>query len=155
MVLASETLFALCELTSTLSDFLLSIFVRYPLFAFTPIKSGGLGVSEAAIGMHMAVRSVTNIAVMVFYTPLQRRLGTVRLYQFAMAIYPFAIAFMPLLNHIARQGEESTLLFNAVLLTFFFVWSLACLAWSKFFRRPATSRSTERSTFSGCEYARE
>ncbi|TDL22143.1 MFS general substrate transporter [Rickenella mellea] len=113
MVLQSEMLFAL-----------------YPLFAFTPVHSGGLGVNEATIGAHMAIRSVINIALMVSYEPFQRRLGTVRLYQTNMAIWPISVALMPTLNYLARVGLQSSWLFDVVLVTFFTVWSFASLTWT-------------------------
>jgi MFS family permease len=114
MVFASETLFAL-----------------YPLFAFTPIASGGLGLNEAEIGMHMAVRAIVNIAIMVLFGWLQPRMGmsTVRLYQLMMSMWPASVLFFPYLNYLARQGG-SMVFFNFVLFICFVVWSFAGLAWT-------------------------
>ncbi|KAH8114502.1 MFS general substrate transporter [Phellopilus nigrolimitatus] len=111
MVIASEMLFAL-----------------YPLFAFTPIESGGLGLSEAAIGAHMAVRSFISIVLMFAFSPLQSRLGTMRTYRYAMLFWPFNIAFFPILNVLARWGVCKYIL-NAVLCLFFLVWGIANISW--------------------------
>ncbi|KAI5122776.1 hypothetical protein M0805_000120 [Coniferiporia weirii] len=111
MVIASEMLFAL-----------------YPLFAFTPVEYGGLGLNEAAIGAHMAVRSFVSIGLMFFFAPVQRRLGTMRTYQLTMAIWPFNSLFFPLLNFLARWGA-SQIVMNSVLLVFFTVWGLANISW--------------------------
>lgn len=80
----------------------------------------------------MAIRAVINIAAMSLYGSLQRRTGTVRLYQIAMAMWPASVLFFPYLNYLARQGE-SRLLFNAMVLLYFAVWSFAGLTWSKLF----------------------
>lgn len=121
MTLVSETLFAL-----------------YPLFAFTPIASGGLGLSEAQIGAHTAMRSVLSILVLFAYAPVCARLGgTVRCYQVGMVLWPFAIAGLPVLNALARtdagpdENDVGSWVFNGVLLMVFATWSLACLAWRK------------------------
>ena len=45
---------------------------RNPLFAFTPIQSGGLGLSEAKIGVHMTIRSLNQIIVMSSFAPLYK-----------------------------------------------------------------------------------
>jgi len=104
-----------------------TMFAIYPLFAFTPIASGGLGLSEAQIGAHTAFRALSSILVIFVYAPLHRRLGTVRTYQLSLFIWPFAIVFLPALNMLARLGQDGGLLFMAALVTFFFVWSFACL----------------------------
>lgn len=104
-----------------------TMFAIYPLFAFTPVVSGGLGLSEAAIGAHTAFRALVSILVIFVYAPLQRRLGTVHTYQLSLFIWPFAIVFLPALNMLARLGQGDGVLFTVLLVTFFFVWSFACL----------------------------
>jgi len=106
-----------------------TLFALYPIFAFTPVQSGGLGLSEAAIGMHLAIRAANNILVMLLFSPLQRRVGTVRTYQISMAIWPFAFMFFPVLNLMAKKGSVDNWLFNVTLMLFFTTWSFASLAW--------------------------
>ncbi|EJD05642.1 MFS general substrate transporter [Fomitiporia mediterranea MF3/22] len=107
------------------------LFALYPLFAFTPITSGGLGLSEPQIGAHMATRSAMNIFVLFAYAPFASRLGAVRVYQVGMALWPLATAILPLLNALARSDNMGvgSLLFNVTLLLFFALWSLGNLVW--------------------------
>lgn len=103
---------------------------RYPLFAFTPIASGGLGLSEAKIGAHMASRSFISILVMFFYTPIERRLGVLRMYSFSMFFFPVCVVFFPVLNAMARAGLEGTWLFDGTVVLFFTTWSVGNFGWS-------------------------
>ncbi|KAF8511934.1 hypothetical protein JB92DRAFT_350559 [Gautieria morchelliformis] len=114
MCLASETLFSL-----------------FPLFAFTPIASGGLGMSEAAIGTHMAIRAVIHIGIGTIYAPLERYFGSaLRFYRIIMCAWPLPILCAPMLNSMARRGEEGTWSFNCALLVFYFIWAGSGLAWT-------------------------
>ena len=90
-------------------------------------------MSEGVIGTQLAVRAINNILVMLLFTPLQKRLGTVRTYQAAMAVWPVAYMFFPLLNFIAKTHGVDTWVFNGVLMLFFTVWSIGSLAWRKSF----------------------
>lgn len=111
MVFASESLFAL-----------------YPLFAFTPIQYGGLGCSEATIGTHMAVRSFISILQMLLFAPLQSRFGTLRVFQMSMLVWPFTIAFFPILN-LLKRWEVGSMVFDLTLFIYFFIWGLGNLSW--------------------------
>ena len=104
---------------------------RYPLFAFTPVSSGGLGLSEAQIGAHMAARSLNNVVVMMLFTPLHHRLGAVSTLKLSMVFWPVSVAFFPMLNVLARQGAVGTLGFNILVGIFFTAWSFAGICWSK------------------------
>ncbi|EJC98142.1 MFS general substrate transporter [Fomitiporia mediterranea MF3/22] len=106
------------------------IFALYPLFAFTPISSGGLGFSEAQIGAQLGFRSITNILVILFYAPLERRIGTTRTHQLTMTFWPISLAFYPLLNVLAHHGWEGTWGLQVVLGIFFTTWSFASLSWT-------------------------
>src|SRR5882724_6277217 len=88
-------------------------------------------MSEASIGTQMAVRALLQILLMGTFLPLQRRFGTVRLYQLIMWTSPPTILCLPFLNFIARQCYETTWPFNLGLLVFFFLWSFNGFAWSK------------------------
>jgi len=105
-------------------------FALYPLFAFTPIQSGGLGKSEREIGIHMAMRSINNLVIMLLYTPFQRRFGTINLHRTAMVLWPISVVFFPLMNAVARQNLGGNLLLNTVIGLFFTTWSFGCLAWT-------------------------
>ncbi|KLO14776.1 MFS general substrate transporter [Schizopora paradoxa] len=105
------------------------LFAVYPLFAFTPISSGGLGLSEAQIGVHMATRSLNNVLVMMLYTPIHNRLGAVSTMKLAMVFWPISAAFFPVLNVLARQGAVGTLGFNILVGLFFTAWSFAGICW--------------------------
>ena len=106
---------------------------RYPLFAFTPIQSGGLGLSEAKIGVHMTIRSLNQIIVMFSFAPLHKWLGTARSYQLAMVFWLVAVAVFSALNTMARRGALGTVWFDIVLGVFFTTWSFAAISWSKSF----------------------
>ena len=88
-------------------------------------------MSEAAIGTQMAVRALLHILLSGAFLPLQRRLGTVRLYQLTMWTSPPTMLCLPLLNFIARQGHETTWPFNLGLSVFFLLWCFNGFAWSK------------------------
>ncbi|KAI5122012.1 hypothetical protein M0805_008004 [Coniferiporia weirii] len=112
-----------------------TIFALYPLFAFTPISSGGLGLSEPQIGAHMATRAVLAIFVLFLYPPAASRLrvGVVSVYSAAMALWPFAVACLPVLNALARTGARGagvgTWPFDAAVTILFVLWSLGGLVW--------------------------
>jgi len=105
------------------------LFALYPLFAFTPILSGGLGISEATIGIHLAMRSLMPIPMMIFYPAVQRRLGTVRLYQLVLCAFPMVVALFPVLNYLARVGIDIAT-FDAALVGYFMAWSWCGFAWT-------------------------
>ncbi|THH11142.1 hypothetical protein EW145_g842 [Phellinidium pouzarii] len=107
-----------------------AIFALYPLFAFTPVSSGGLGLSEGNIGLQLSFRSLINILFLFFYAPFERRLGLVRMYRFTMAFWPLSIVFLPFLNLLTRRGLEGTWMFNTIVGLFFSVWSIAGLSWT-------------------------
>lgn len=114
------------------------LFVLYPLFAFTPITSGGLGLSEAQIGIHMTVRAALHIIILFAYAPVCAWLGgAVRCYQVGMVMWSLVVAGLPVLNALARTGSGpggmgvGTWVFDASVLVVFAIWSLASLAWRK------------------------
>ncbi|KAF9518491.1 hypothetical protein BS47DRAFT_1358788 [Hydnum rufescens UP504] len=109
------------------------LFTLYPLFAFTPIKSGGLGFNEAQIGAYLSVRGVMHIAIMFLFTPMHRWIGrssALRLYQLSMMMWPLVTLFYPLMNFLAKREGASGSLFNGVMFAFFVVWSFAAFCWT-------------------------
>ena len=77
-----------------------------PLFAFTPIKDGGLGFGDQQIGYAMSIRSVATIAVQLFAFPwLQRKCGTLRLFRWLMVLWIPTYIGLPFCNALARSGH--------------------------------------------------
>ncbi|KAJ1311351.1 hypothetical protein OPQ81_009844 [Rhizoctonia solani] len=107
------------------------VFSIFPLFAYTPIVSGGLGMSEANIGTAMATRSLIQITLMLGYSRVIRQVGTLHVYKLAMAFWIAVILFFPFLNWIVRTqslGTESLIL-QACLFGFYIVWSIGGFCW--------------------------
>ncbi|KAF8507371.1 MFS general substrate transporter [Hysterangium stoloniferum] len=106
------------------------LFSIFPLFSFTPITSGGLGLSEGAIGVQMAIRGIFNVGTMPFYSTLRQYFGgTVRFYRVAMCLWPVSILCMPLLNFLARSAGTESWTFNIALGFFFLVWAFGGYSW--------------------------
>ncbi|KDQ13841.1 hypothetical protein BOTBODRAFT_33279 [Botryobasidium botryosum FD-172 SS1] len=118
-------------LCSTFAMFLTTeaLVAVYPLFAFTPIQSGGLGLDEATIGIHMGFRAVLAIGILPTFSILQRRLGAHRVYQLVMMTPPLVFIGFPLLNMLARHGMGNSWVFYLALFTMFIVWSSNGFAW--------------------------
>ena len=87
-----------------------TFFALYPLYAFTPLASGGLGLSEAEIGADMAFRALLIIFIITVSSPIQRRFGALKTYQVGMIMWPASIVFLPILNWMARTDEGSVCL---------------------------------------------
>lgn len=87
-----------------------------------------MGLSEAAIGTHMAVRSAISIIIMLVYAPIQDRVGPLRIYQWSTSTWPLAVVCMPALSLLAR-AEVSALTMNTALCVFFIIWGIANLSW--------------------------
>jgi len=105
------------------------LFALYPLFAFTSIEAGGLGIDEATIGAHLALRSLLPIPFMLFFPVIQKRLGTVRMYQLVLSTIPIVVVFFPTLNQLAR-ADVGVWMMNSALLGYFIAWSWCGLAWT-------------------------
>ncbi|GJJ06655.1 hypothetical protein Clacol_000850 [Clathrus columnatus] len=66
-----------------------TIFSVFPLYSFTPVPSGGLGLNEAGIGIQLAIRALIHVGMMPFYSTLEQFFGgTVRFYRVVMWIWP-------------------------------------------------------------------
>ncbi|CAE6457520.1 unnamed protein product [Rhizoctonia solani] len=105
------------------------LFSVYPLFAFTPITSGGLGMNEGQIGTQMSVRAVVHILMMLVYSKVNRALGTVRLYQVTMAFWSLVVLGFPFLHWVASLTGIKSVLFNTAQFIFFLAWSVCGFAW--------------------------
>ncbi|KAG8731731.1 hypothetical protein FRC11_002707 [Ceratobasidium sp. 423] len=95
-------------------------FSLFSLWAFTPISSGGLGASEAAIGSFLSVRAITKVIVLIPFAYFETRLGAYRLYAYSLTIFTVsgAVAF-PLLNILAKQDGITSLQFNLAMVLYF------------------------------------
>jgi MFS family permease len=108
-------------------------FATYPLFAFTSVEHGGLGLSEAQIGFHMSMRSLLALATMLPFSALTKRFGKLNVYRFSIFAWIPTILLFPFLNRIARAGGKDGVLWYVVLFTLWTVWSATGWGWSKLF----------------------
>ncbi|KAH8919466.1 MFS general substrate transporter [Atractiella rhizophila] len=84
-----------------------SYFILLPLFAYTPIQSGGLSFSTQEIGNAMSIAGIVAIVVQtLIFPPLQLRFGSLRLLRGALALFPFIFICFPFLNGIARWQHK-------------------------------------------------
>lgn len=88
-------------------------------------------MDEGTIGMHLGLRAVLSVLALVLYPPLQRRMGTARLYKAAMSLLPFVVLAFPILNFLALNGMINSPLFYVILVSMFTLWSVAGLTYSK------------------------
>lgn len=113
-----------------------ALFTLFPLFAFTPIESGGLSFTESEIGGYLSLRALIQIGVMLIYPTLfqSRFLGrgsSIRMYRCAMFIWPITIALYPLLNLLASTGcRTDGWMFRSCLVAFFVVWGFGGYCWT-------------------------
>jgi nitrate/nitrite transporter NarK len=108
-------------------------FAAYPLFAFTPVKLGGLGLSEAQIGFHMSMRSLLTLITMLPFSTLSNRFGKLNVYRCSLFAWIPTILLFSFLNRIARAGGEGGVLWYVVLFTAWTTWSASGWGWSKLF----------------------
>jgi MFS family permease len=105
------------------------IFAIYPLFAFTPVQLGGLGLDSAQIGLHMSLRAVLHIVTMIPYDWMQKKWGMLNIYRVSLIAWFPTLMFFPILNWMARRGMEGTYSWYAVLLTLWVIWSITGWSW--------------------------
>ncbi|KLO06636.1 MFS general substrate transporter [Schizopora paradoxa] len=107
-----------------------SMFALYPLFSFTPITSGGLGASEADIGITLAFRALLMLLFMFSSAYLLNRWGSLSVYRTAMALWPATFGLLPVLNYLARREDagKDGLAFVIVHAVVVSMWALSGLA---------------------------
>jgi len=122
-------------LISVFAMFLITevLFAIYPLFCFTPVELGGLGLSEAQIGFHMSMRSVLALVTMLPFSTFANRFGRLNVYRFSIFAWIPTILLFPLLNRIARAGGEDGVLWYVALFTLWTVWSATGWGWISIF----------------------
>lgn len=85
----------------------ISLGALLPLFCFTPIGDGGLGMDSESIGNVISQRSVTVLLLQVFGFPwLAKKIGLVRLHRWAMVLWIATFAILPFINLAARSGQN-------------------------------------------------
>lgn len=105
-----------------------------PLFAFTPVRDGGLGFGEKQIGIAMSIRSVATIGVQLLAFPwLQRKVGTLRLFRWLMVLWLPTYLGLPLCNALARTNHPIGVWIG--LSTTLFCSAVANMAFGGFFCR--------------------
>ncbi|SGY79791.1 BQ5605_C008g05223 [Microbotryum silenes-dioicae] len=79
----------------------------FVLFAYSPIKVGGLAFDEAEIGKALGLGGVfTVLFQLVLFPSLQKRFGTVRLYRVFMGLYPFVFGLFPVMATAASKKYD-------------------------------------------------
>ncbi|KAH7343997.1 major facilitator superfamily domain-containing protein [Rhizoctonia solani] len=103
----------------------MGFFALFPLWAFTPISSGGLGASEVAIGSFISIRAIAQFLVLIPFAYFETRLGVYRLYAYSLAVYTIsgAIGF-PLLNALAKWDGIASPRFNMAIIAYFILVSV-------------------------------
>ncbi|KAI0968599.1 major facilitator superfamily transporter [Xylaria arbuscula] len=78
-----------------------------PVFWATSIDLGGLSFSPLQISLFMALTGLSQaIWLLIFFPPLQHRLGTNGLMRICGAAYPFFLGLMPILNAVLRLHTQ-------------------------------------------------
>ncbi|KAJ6579953.1 major facilitator superfamily domain-containing protein [Mycena vulgaris] len=115
--------------------------VVWALFCFTPIETGGLGFSATQIGYTLSMSSGFFAFFQLLLMPiLMRKFSIAKMYMFFMGVWPITFMLVPLLNAIARMGQNNrganTSYFNFDILLWIgtavviICWRVACLAYS-------------------------
>ncbi|KAF9567594.1 MFS general substrate transporter [Agrocybe pediades] len=98
---------ALCYSGCALSFMSTAFEVIFVQFCFSPVSAGGLGFPAAKIGFALSIAGVIAALLQGLFMPtILRRVDHASMYHFCMKLWPIAILLMPLLNVIARRGEE-------------------------------------------------
>lgn len=76
------------------------------LFCYTRISLGGLGFTESQIGQALAFAGCATVFAQVsLFPPLQKRFGTVRLYQTLMGLYPIIFGLFLVMSWVSKKDE--------------------------------------------------
>ncbi|KAJ4348080.1 uncharacterized protein N0V89_009452 [Didymosphaeria variabile] len=77
----------------------------FPVFMYTPINLGGLGLSPKWISVFMAIGGLAQAFwLLVVFPPLHKRIGTGGLLKFNAFIWPIFFAIDPICNILLRHG---------------------------------------------------
>ncbi|CBQ68726.1 conserved hypothetical protein [Sporisorium reilianum SRZ2] len=82
-----------------------SVFV---LYLYEPVSLGGVGFTSDSTGILLSINGLGGALVQLFlFPPLQKRLGTLRLYQLSFVAFPLSVILLPVANAGARAGAAS------------------------------------------------
>ncbi|KAK9426693.1 putative Major facilitator superfamily domain-containing protein [Seiridium unicorne] len=80
-----------------------------PVFWFTPVSLGGFGFTTFQISLFLGLTGFSQaVWLLVFFPPLQHRLGTNGVMRLCAYVYPIAMGFSAILSAILRSGAETT-----------------------------------------------
>lgn len=78
----------------------------FVLFCYTSTTLGGLSFNEQSIGIALSLGGVFTVSFqLALFPPLQRRIGTTRLYRTLMCLYPIVFALFPVMSVAAKRDE--------------------------------------------------
>lgn len=107
----------------------LSCLALFPLFSFTPVESGGLGLSSTWIGAGLALRGIFTIVVQLgSFSQLQAKVGTIRGLQLSTLSYVITFVVWATLPSLARGQHDVLVIFGVIFLLL--SWASANQAWS-------------------------
>lgn len=79
------------------------------LYLYEPVRLGGVGFSSDSTGIVLSINGLGGALVQLFlFPPLQKRFGTLRLYQLSMSAYPVSVVLLPVANLVARAGLSAS-----------------------------------------------
>lgn len=80
-----------------------------PLYAYTKVINGGLGLSLEQIGFMLSVNGIGLIFVQLFlFPPLQRRFGAVKIYKWSILSFMISFLFLPFVSYLVRLEDNTT-----------------------------------------------
>ncbi|KAH9810157.1 major facilitator superfamily domain-containing protein [Melampsora americana] len=80
-----------------------------PLYAFTEMNDGGLGMSLRQIGFIMSVNGFALVLVQLFlFPPLQRRFGAVKIFKRSIPTFTITFMCLPLVTYLVQLKHNSS-----------------------------------------------
>lgn len=88
------------------------------LYLYEPVQLGGVGFSSDSTGVLLSINGFGGALVQLFlFPPLQKRVGTLRVYQISMCAFPLSVVLLPVANAIARAGGREELIWACLLIS--------------------------------------
>lgn len=80
-----------------------------PLYAFTDMKDGGLGMSLKQIGFILSVNGIALVLVQLFlFSPLQRRYGAVMIFKRSIPTFTITFLCLPLVTYLVQLKHNTS-----------------------------------------------
>ncbi|KAF8299921.1 MFS general substrate transporter [Clavulina sp. PMI_390] len=76
--------------------------VVFPLYSYTPVDLGGMGLNPTQIGWILSMSGIVGIASLIVFPYIQHRFNNRHLYAFFATLTPITFALMPIGNLAAR-----------------------------------------------------